>query len=125
PRAGRARPRGPDRRAHRDDRRLPRPALAALARPPGPILDLRTLSGTARRRHHRLGSDPMKRAFTIVMAGGSGTRFWPLSRAHRPKQLLPIAGGDEALLAATVRRATRLSAPEDILVVTSERLAAA
>lgn len=65
------------------------------------------------------------RAFTIVMAGGSGTRFWPLSRADRPKQLLPLAGSDEALLAATVRRATRVSAPEDVLVVTSERLAAA
>lgn len=65
----------------------------------------------------------MTRAFTIVMAGGSGTRFWPLSRADRPKQLLPLAGGDEPLLAATVRRATRVSAPEDVLVVTSERLA--
>ena len=67
----------------------------------------------------------MTRAFTIVMAGGSGTRFWPLSRADRPKQLLPLAGGDEPLLTATVRRAMRVSAPEDVLVVTSERLAAA
>ena len=67
----------------------------------------------------------MTRAFTIVMAGGSGTRFWPLSRADRPKQLLPLAGGDEALLAATVRRALAVSAAEDVLVVTSERLAAA
>lgn len=68
---------------------------------------------------------PHARAFTIVMAGGSGTRFWPLSRADRPKQLLPLAGGDETLLAATVRRATRVSAPGDVLVVTSERLAEA
>jgi mannose-1-phosphate guanylyltransferase len=67
----------------------------------------------------------MARAFTIVMAGGSGTRFWPLSRADRPKQLLPLAGGEESLLASTVRRATRVTAPEDVLVVTSERLAAA
>lgn len=67
----------------------------------------------------------MTRAFTIVMAGGSGTRFWPLSRADRPKQLLPLAGGDEPLLTATVRRALRVSAKEDVLVVTSERLAAA
>lgn len=67
----------------------------------------------------------MTRAFTIVMAGGSGTRFWPLSRADRPKQLLPLAGGDEPLLAATVRRARRVSAMDDVLVVTSERLAAA
>jgi mannose-1-phosphate guanylyltransferase len=64
------------------------------------------------------------RAFTIVMAGGSGTRFWPLSRKDRPKQLLALAGTDESLLAATVRRAERISAKEDMLVVTSERLAA-
>lgn len=67
----------------------------------------------------------MARAFTIVMAGGSGTRFWPLSRADRPKQLLALAGGDESLLAATVRRASAVTAPEDVLVVTSERLAEA
>ncbi|MCA9605104.1 MAG: mannose-1-phosphate guanylyltransferase [Myxococcales bacterium] len=67
----------------------------------------------------------MPRAFAIVMAGGSGTRFWPLSRAARPKQLLPLGGGDESLLAATVRRAAQVVAREDILVVTSETLAAA
>lgn len=67
----------------------------------------------------------MPRAFAIVMAGGSGTRFWPLSRADLPKQLLPLAGGDESLLQATVRRVSQVIAPGDVLVVTSERLAAA
>jgi mannose-1-phosphate guanylyltransferase len=41
--------------------------------------------------------------FPVVMAGGSGTRFWPLSRASRPKQFLSLAG-DVPLLAATVAR---------------------
>jgi mannose-1-phosphate guanylyltransferase len=67
----------------------------------------------------------MKRAFTIVMAGGSGTRFWPLSRAERPKQLLPLAGGQESLLQATVRRACAATKSKDVLVVTSELLRAA
>lgn len=67
----------------------------------------------------------MKRAFTIVMAGGSGTRFWPLSRAERPKQLLPLAGGEESLLQATVRRACAATKTKDVLVVTSELLAQA
>src|SRR5687768_7127040 len=66
----------------------------------------------------------MTRPFAIVMAGGSGTRFWPLSRRDRPKQLLPLAGGDEPLLGTTVRRALRVCAAEDVFVVTSERLAA-
>jgi mannose-1-phosphate guanylyltransferase len=39
----------------------------------------------------------------VVMAGGSGTRFWPLSRAKRPKQFLPLTGGD-ALIVETVKR---------------------
>jgi mannose-1-phosphate guanylyltransferase len=30
--------------------------------------------------------------FPVVMAGGSGTRFWPLSRKNRPKQFLPLDG---------------------------------
>jgi mannose-1-phosphate guanylyltransferase len=67
----------------------------------------------------------MARAFTIVMAGGSGTRFWPLSTPDRPKQFLPLAGGDDPLLVATVARAARFSARTDVLVVTSERLAEA
>lgn len=67
----------------------------------------------------------MTRSFAIVMAGGSGTRFWPLSRAARPKQLLPLAGGEESLLAATVRRAASVVGADDVLVVTSEALAPA
>ena len=34
--------------------------------------------------------------YTVIMAGGAGTRFWPASRADRPKQLLPLAGGERA-----------------------------
>ena len=62
--------------------------------------------------------------YAIVMAGGSGTRFWPLSRPERPKQLLPLAGGTESLLAATVRRAAEVTTLERVLVVTSEALLA-
>jgi mannose-1-phosphate guanylyltransferase len=57
----------------------------------------------------------------IVMAGGSGTRFWPASRAHLPKQLLPLAG-DHTLLEDTVARLQGLVPAERTLVVTSERL---
>ena len=42
--------------------------------------------------------------FPVVMAGGSGTRFWPLSRKARPKQFLALAAGDVPLLTATVAR---------------------
>jgi mannose-1-phosphate guanylyltransferase len=57
----------------------------------------------------------------IVMAGGSGTRFWPASRAALPKQLLPLAG-DRTLLDDTVARLDGLVTPDRILVVTSARL---
>lgn len=62
-------------------------------------------------------------AFGVIMAGGSGTRFWPLSRASRPKQLLPLAGGDTSLLRATAERLQSVVPAERILVVTSEALA--
>ena len=57
----------------------------------------------------------------IVMAGGSGTRFWPASRARLPKQLLPLGGG-RTLLEDTVARLAGLVPPDKTLVVTSERL---
>ena len=57
----------------------------------------------------------------MVMAGGAGTRFWPLSRCCRPKQLLPCAAG-RSLLAAAVERLSGLVPPERTLVVTSSLL---
>ncbi|SHF84255.1 mannose-1-phosphate guanylyltransferase [Desulfacinum infernum DSM 9756] len=53
---------------------------------------------------------------SVIMAGGSGTRFWPLSRASYPKQFLKIVG-NEPLLRATYERIRPLSTDEEILVV--------
>lgn len=64
--------------------------------------------------------------YTVIMAGGSGTRFWPLSRRLRPKQLLALgADGDTPLLTATARRVASLSPIERVLVVTRADLAEA
>lgn len=57
------------------------------------------------------------------MAGGSGERFWPKSRAARPKQLLCLTGKD-FLLRDTVNRLQKWIPMENILVVTTENLAA-
>jgi mannose-1-phosphate guanylyltransferase len=54
--------------------------------------------------------------FPVVMAGGSGTRFWPLSRKARPKQFLALAG-DAPLLAATVSRLPPLARIDRTFVV--------
>ncbi|HLZ44546.1 MAG TPA: sugar phosphate nucleotidyltransferase [Gemmatimonadales bacterium] len=55
------------------------------------------------------------------MAGGSGTRFWPLSTPERPKQFLPLTG-DKPLLAQTVARLRDLVPPERILILTGPSL---
>jgi mannose-1-phosphate guanylyltransferase len=65
----------------------------------------------------------MASTYAVIMAGGSGTRFWPLSRATRPKQLLPLGGSDVSLLRATRDRIASLIDAEHTLVVTSETLA--
>lgn len=56
--------------------------------------------------------------FAIVMAGGSGTRLWPLSRRRSPKQLLALTG-ETSLLQQTVARLGGLLKPHDIYVITS------
>lgn len=56
--------------------------------------------------------------FAVVMAGGSGTRLWPLSRRRTPKQLLPLVG-EASLLQQTVARISGLLAPHDVFVITS------
>lgn len=57
--------------------------------------------------------------FAIVMAGGAGTRLWPLSRRRTPKQLLALTG-ETSLLQQTVARLATLLKPEDIYVITSQ-----
>ena len=65
--------------------------------------------------------------YVVIMAGGGGTRLWPLSRPDRPKPFLPLTG-DETLIQATVRRL--LDGPElgldheGIAVVTDRRYGA-
>ena len=62
--------------------------------------------------------------YPVVMAGGSGTRFWPLSRKGRPKQFLPL-DGDKPLLAATVDRLPPLAQLDRTYVVCGPGHAAA
>lgn len=60
--------------------------------------------------------------YAVIMAGGSGTRFWPLSRGVRPKQLVHIIG-EGTMIQATVARLQPLIAPERVLVITTAALA--
>lgn len=55
--------------------------------------------------------------YIVILAGGSGTRFWPLSRAARPKQLISITG-DRSMLQRTVERVLPLN-PKRILIITN------
>lgn len=57
----------------------------------------------------------------IIMAGGSGTRFWPESRRDRPKQLLRLSG-DRTMIQSTVDRLGDLAGDDRTLIVTNERL---
>jgi mannose-1-phosphate guanylyltransferase len=56
--------------------------------------------------------------YAVVMAGGAGTRLWPLSRCNRPKQLLPLIHG-QSLLELAVERLAGLFEHDHILIVTS------
>ena len=60
--------------------------------------------------------------YAVIMAGGSGTRFWPLSRGAMPKQLLGILGGP-TMIQAAVARLQPLIPAERVLVVTTAALA--
>ena len=55
---------------------------------------------------------------SIILAGGVGTRLWPLSREFYPKQFMQVDG--HSLFQQTYLRALRLSKPDEILVVTNE-----
>lgn len=59
-----------------------------------------------------------KSPYVVIMAGGSGERFWPVSRTKIPKQLLPIAGS-RTMIQETVARVLPLAGKENILVITN------
>ncbi len=55
----------------------------------------------------------------IILAGGGGTRLFPLSRTRFPKQFLKL-NGDKSLLAQTIERFLPLVKPSDMIIVTSQ-----
>ena len=59
--------------------------------------------------------------YHVILAGGSGSRFWPKSRADKPKQLLKILG-DETMIRLTYDRLEKISPVDHILVVASNEL---
>jgi mannose-1-phosphate guanylyltransferase len=65
-----------------------------------------------------------KSLIPVILAGGKGERFWPLSRKHRPKQFLSLDGSGKSLLQATADRLSELAGGwEKLWVVTSAQLA--
>ena len=60
----------------------------------------------------------MKDLYTLIMAGGSGTRFWPRSKTAKPKQYLNIFG-DDSLLQETINRFATFTENEKIYIVSS------
>jgi len=60
--------------------------------------------------------------YAIIMAGGVGERFWPLSRATRPKQLLPLGQDGKSLLEEAIDRLDGVIPTENIFIITARSL---
>ena len=61
-----------------------------------------------------------KNNYAVIMAGGIGSRFWPMSKASLPKQFLDILGTGETLIQQTFRRLQKICPAENILIVTNK-----
>ena len=61
-----------------------------------------------------------KHNFCVIMAGGIGARFWPMSRTSHPKQFIDILGTGETLIQQTYNRFTKICPRENIYIVTNE-----
>jgi len=64
---------------------------------------------------------PLDHFHAVILAGGRGTRFWPQSRARRPKQFLNVLG-PESLLQQTLARLGPIAPPERTWILTNQRL---
>lgn len=70
-----------------------------------------------------MSEHPTHTRFAVVMAGGSGERFWPLSRRLRPKQLLKLTHPERTMLHEAVDRMATLIARDAVYIVTGTHLA--
>ena len=59
--------------------------------------------------------------FPVILAGGQGTRFWPVSRCNKPKQFLSITGSGDSLIQATVNRLEPLTPRSNMLVISNQK----
>jgi mannose-1-phosphate guanylyltransferase len=64
--------------------------------------------------------DNNRNNYCVIMAGGVGTRFWPMSKTSRPKQFIDVLGTGKTLIQMTFDRFLNVCPPENILVVTNE-----
>ena len=62
-----------------------------------------------------------RKNYAVILAGGIGSRFWPLSKDSFPKQFLDILGTGETLIQQTFNRLKRVSPNENILIVTNRK----
>lgn len=62
----------------------------------------------------------MNNNYCVIMAGGIGSRFWPMSRNAKPKQFLDILGNGKTLIQQTFERLTKICPPENVFIVTNE-----
>ena len=62
----------------------------------------------------------MKNYYVLIMAGGIGSRFWPLSRTAYPKQFLDILGTGKTLIQQTYDRFLKIVPQENIFILTNE-----
>ena len=63
----------------------------------------------------------MSNTYVVIMAGGSGTRFWPFSRVEKPKQFLDVLGVGQSLLQMTFDRFKEITDATNIYIVTNSR----
>ena len=110
------------------------PAAAAPSHPPAPGAGEPTPPAGPRDEGDEFGSSPAEQEaavglletdatlWAVVLAGGIGKRFWPLSSATRPKPLLPLSN-ERPLIADTLDRLAPLVSPDRVLVVTSADIA--
>ncbi|HOV10248.1 MAG TPA: mannose-1-phosphate guanylyltransferase [Bacteroidales bacterium] len=65
----------------------------------------------------------MSNNYCVIMAGGIGSRFWPMSRTSHPKQFIDILGTGETLIQQTFKRFEKIIPKENIFIVTNDKYA--